>query len=73
MSLSSLGTMSISVGVLKPTTSPEAKRHSIHSLQHQHSGSFSSSDTQLEVISNVSHGETTAPKGNIDYTRSKEL
>ncbi|XP_025078589.1 uncharacterized protein KIAA0825-like isoform X3 [Pomacea canaliculata] len=59
-------------GVLKPTSSPEAKRYSIQSLQQQHSDSFSSSDTQLDVISNTQHGDSTAAPKVVEHSRSEE-
>ncbi|KAK7489267.1 hypothetical protein BaRGS_00019519 [Batillaria attramentaria] len=40
-------------GVLKPSASPEAKRYSAHSLQYQHSGSFSSSRYPLTSLYNM--------------------
>ena len=53
-------------GVLKTAPSPEATRYSAHSLQYQHSGSFSSSDTQLDMFINTPHTDVaTAPKGHL--------
>ncbi|KAL8577449.1 hypothetical protein ACOMHN_048084 [Nucella lapillus] len=63
-------------GVLKPTASPEAPtaspeavRYAAHSLQYQQSGSFSSSDTQLDLFL---HGDLAAAPKVVEHSRVEE-
>ncbi|KAK7115922.1 hypothetical protein V1264_001706 [Littorina saxatilis] len=59
-------------GVLKSAASPDGGRYSPHSLQYQHnSGSFSSSDTQLDMLINNPHEMATAPKV-VEHSRQEE-
>ncbi|XP_076443333.1 uncharacterized protein KIAA0825-like isoform X2 [Babylonia areolata] len=59
-------------GVLKPTASPEAARYTAQSLQYQQSGSFSSSDTQLDLFINSPHGDMAAAPKVVEHSRVEE-